>query len=182
MDKPVFITVHSAFWAIEVSKRMARGKLTAKQMAFCRAYASGMTMADSYREAFSAENMKPAVVRNEASKLFARHDIAMTVEGIRGENSRLQEARSLGDRERVLERFRHWMEQGCDDPLKIRAAEGLARASGLFRDQTDVTVSSRDSTAVAGELERRLGALLSSGQEQAKAERDAEDMPPDAVH
>ena len=129
---------------------MAKGKLTAKQMAFCRAYASGMTMADSYREAFSAENMKPAVVRNEASKLCARRDIAMTVERIREDRSRLEESRSIGDRERVLSHFRHWMEQGCDDPLKIRAAEGLARASGLFRDQTDVTVSSRDSTAVAG--------------------------------
>ena len=182
MDKPVFITVHSAFWSGEVSKSMAKGKLTAKQMAFCRAYASGMTMADSYREAFSAENMKPAVVRNEASKLCARRDIAMTVERIREDRSRLEESRSIGDRERVLSHFRHWMEQGCDDPLKIRAAEGLARASGLFRDQTDVTVSSRDSTAVAGELERRLGALLSSGQEQAQAERDADDMPHDAVH
>ena len=139
-------------------------------------------MADSYREAFSAENMKPAVVRNEASKLCSRHDIAMTVARIREGRSRLEESRSIGDRERVLSHFRHWMEQGCDDPLKIRAAEGLARASGLFRDQTDVTVSSRDSTAVAGELERRLGALLSSGQEQAQAERDADEMPPDAVH
>ena len=139
-------------------------------------------MADSYREAFSAENMKPAVVRNEASKLCARHDIAMTVERIREDRSRLEESRSIGDRERVLSHFRHWMEQGCDDPLKIRAAEGLARASGLFRDQTDVTVSSRDSTAVAGGLERRLGALLSTSQEQAQAERDADDMPTDAVH
>ena len=182
MDKPVFVTVHSAFWVIGVSKSMARGKLTAKQMAFCRAYASGMTMADSYREAFSAENMKPAVVRNEASKLCSRHDITVMVERIRADKTRLHEAQSLSDRERVLERFRHWMEQGCDAPLKIRAAEGLARASGLFRDQTDVTVSSRDSTAVAGELERRLGALLSTSQEQAQAEREAEDMPHDAVH
>ena len=54
--------------------------LTAKQRKFAREVASGESLSDSYRTAYNAVNMKPAVIRNEASKLLARPDITMMVE------------------------------------------------------------------------------------------------------
>ena len=144
-------------------------KLTAKQMAFARCMASGtMTQSAAYRETYSAGNMSGAVVRNEASRLMANHDIAIMVERLIGDQERALLASGLSDRDKVLERLRHFIEHGqADDSMKIRATELLGKSCGLFRDGLEVSaIGTRDAESVASEIERRLGSLLTASQEQ----------------
>jgi len=154
-------------------------KLTAKQMAFARCMASGtMTQSAAYRETYSAENMSGAVIRNEASKLMANHDIAMTVERLIGEKDRALLAQGLSDRERVLQKLRNWIDSAePTDSNKLRAAEMLGKSVGLFRDVTETVTTDRDADSVASELERRLEALLVTSQEQGN---EQEEIPSDS--
>ena len=154
-------------------------KLTAKQMAFARCMASGtMTQSAAYRETYSAENMSGAVIRNEASKLMANHDIAMTVERLIGEKDRALLAQGLSDRDRVLERLRTWIDSAePTDSNKLRAAELLGKSVGLFKEVTETVSIDRDADSVASELERRLESLLVTSQEQGN---EQEEIPSDS--
>lgn len=63
-------------------------KPTPKQEAFARAVASGKSLADAYRAAYSTAKMKPATVRNNAHQLMKRSDISAIVEKYRKEIER----------------------------------------------------------------------------------------------
>ena len=146
---------------------MAALKLTGKQRAFARCMADGMTQSAAYREAYDAENMSGAVVRNEASLLMARSDITVTVERLIAVKDRALLASGLSDRDRVLERLRHWVDSAePTDSNKLRAAELLGKSVGLFRDVVETAITERDSDSVAMALEQRLEALLGTSTEQ----------------
>ena len=142
-------------------------KLTAKQMAFARCMASGtMTQSAAYRETYSAENMSGAVIRNEASKLMANHDIAVMVERLIGEKERALLASGLSDRDKVLEKLRSWIDNAePTDSNKLRAAELLGKSVGMFKEVTETVSIDRDAESIASELERRLGSLFAASQE-----------------
>lgn len=74
---------------------MPHVKLTAKQEAFCQAIASGMTQADAYRSAYSADKMTDKVVYVKASEMMADGKIAVRVADLRAE----LEAKQLWSRE-----------------------------------------------------------------------------------
>lgn len=59
--------------------------LTAKQEAFAQAVASGMTQADAYRHAYSAENMGDNPVIVEASRLMSDPNISLRVKYLKEE-------------------------------------------------------------------------------------------------
>tara|TARA_R110002049_G_scaffold172647_2_gene339436 strand:+ start:744 stop:1226 length:483 start_codon:yes stop_codon:yes gene_type:complete len=143
-------------------------KLTAKQMAFARCMASGtMTQSAAYRETYSAGNMSGAVVRNEASRLMANHDIAIMVERLIGEQERSLLAQGLSDKDKVLEKLRTWIDSAePTDSNKLRAAELLGKSVGLFKEVTATVSIDRDAESVASEIERRIGSLLTASQEQ----------------
>ena len=70
-------------------------------------------------------------------------------------------ASALSDRDKVLNRLRAWLEGTEDaDSNRLRAAELLGKASGLFTVDVNVTQKERDSSQVASEIETRLAALL----------------------
>ena len=143
-------------------------KLTGKQMAFCRAMASGtMTQSAAYREAYDADNMASASVRVEASRLLALPSITLMVETLRAGIEASIQAQGLSDRDRVLEKLRTWIDNAePTDSNKLRAAELLGKSVGLFRDVTEAVSIDRDADIVASELERRLESLLVTSQEQ----------------
>ena len=143
-------------------------KLTAKQMAFARWMASGtMTQSAAYRETYSADNMSGAVIRNEASRLMANHDIAIMVERLIGQKDRALLASGLSDRDKVLEKLRSWIDNAePTDSNKLRAAELLGKSVGMFREVTETVSIDRDAESIASELERRLGSLFTASQEQ----------------
>ena len=142
--------------------------LTAKQMAFCRALASGLlTQSAAYREAYSAENMSSASVRVEASRLIADPNISLTVNGLKASIEQQRQAQGLTDRDRVLSQLRDWMVTAePTDTNKIAATRLLGQSIGMFKEVTETVTIDRDSDSVAMELERRLESLLGTSQEQ----------------
>ena len=67
------------------------------------------------------------------------------------------------------------------DSNKLRALELLGRSAGVFVDRVETTdAGARDSDAVSAEIERRLGGLLSAGQEQTESEPEV--GPDKSVH
>jgi len=142
-------------------------KLTGKQRAFARCMADGMTQSAAYREAYDADNMSGAVIRNEASKLMAHPDITVTVERLIAVKERALLASGLSDRDKVLQKLRTWIDDASPtDSNKLRAAELLGKSVGLFKEVTETVSIDRDSDSVAMELERRLESLLGTSQEQ----------------
>ena len=74
----------------------------------------------------------------------------------------------VSDRERVLGQLRDWMDSAePTDSNRLRAAELLGRASGLFATEVNVNTRERDATEVAAELEQRLAGILSAVEPEA---------------
>jgi phage terminase small subunit len=115
-------------------KKSANPALTPKQQYFCRAVASGCTMSDAYREAYSAGRMKPATINREAHTLMAIPKITTRVEALQRAKDRAVIVSSLSDRERVLTALRDFMVNADADSAKIRATELLGKSVGLFKD------------------------------------------------
>ena len=151
-------------------------KLTGKQMAFCRAMASGtMTQSAAYREAYDADNMASASVRVDASRLLALPSITLMVETLKASIQASIQAQGLSDRDRVLEKLRTWIDDASPtDSNKLRAAELLGKSVGLFRDVTETVSIDRDAESVASEIERRLEGLLVTSPETEPKVLDSE--------
>ena len=134
--------------------------LTPKQRHFCRSVVSGCTMSDAYRQAYNTGNMKPATVNREAHTLMADPKIATRVESLQKAKDRAVVASAISDRERVLDKLRHFMEHAePSDGAKIRAAELVGKSIGLFKDVTVTEEPVRTVEELREKLERKLVAL-----------------------
>ena len=91
--------------------------LTAKQTAFCRSVASGMTLADAYRSAYDCARMKPATVRRKACELMKNGNVAATVEKERQKAAKAAE----WSRDKAVERLR-----GVNDAAYTAIVSGKA--------------------------------------------------------
>jgi len=139
-------------------------ELTPKQAHFARCVASGMTQADAYREAYDPkQGTTAASIHTLASRLMGQVEIRSRVDALIKARERAVVASALSDRDKVLNRLRAWLEGTEEaDSNRLRAAELLGKASGLFTTDISVTTKERDSSAVAAEIESRLGALIGS--------------------
>ena len=136
--------------------------LTPKQLHFCRCVSSGMSQADAYRESYQVSpSTTSASVHTLASRLMSKVEIRSRVEALIAARERAVAASALTDREKVLSKLRGWMESADPtDGNKLRAAELLGKASGLFATEVNVNTRERDATEVAAELEQRLAGIL----------------------
>ncbi len=146
-----------------------KNNLTPKQQHFCRAIASGCTMSDAYREAYSASKMKPATINREAHTLMATPKITTRVEALQRAKDRAFVAASLSDRERVLTKLRDILDTTEGGPAvtaQLRAAELLGKTIGLFKDVVE-TVVQRSTEEIQAELEELLATVLPDKPENA---------------
>ena len=139
-------------------------ELTPKQAHFARCVAQGMTQADAYREAYSPkQGTTAASIHTLASRLMGQVEIRSRVDALIRARERAVVASALTDRDKVLNRLRAWLEGTEEaDSNRLRAAELLGKASGLFTTDISVTTKERDSSAVAAEIEHRLAGLIGS--------------------
>ena len=137
-------------------------ELTPKQAHFARCVAQGMTQADAYREAYDPKQATTAAsIHTLASRLMGQVEIRSRVDALIKARERAVVASALTDRDKVLSRLRAWLEGTEEaDSNRLRAAELLGKASGLFTTDISVTTKERDSSVVAAEIESRLGALI----------------------
>jgi hypothetical protein len=140
--------------------------LTPKQAKFAANLAEGMSQAEAYRGAYDAENMAPETIHAHASRLAKRDKVAARVDALIGERMRLIETRGVSDRSKVIKLLRQFAEDDArPDHVRLRAVELWGKTCGAF---VEIVEDRRDrpAAAVAVELERRLGALLSAAAPQ----------------
>ena len=135
--------------------------LTPKQQHFCRVIASGCTMSDAYREAYSTSRMKPATINREAHTLMANPKITARVEVLQRAKDRAVVASGLSDRERVLTKLREIADNAEGTPAEnttLRACDLLGKTVGLYKDVVE-TVVQRTPAEIQAEIRDRLAAM-----------------------
>ena len=105
--------------------------LTPKQLHFCRAVVSGQTLSDSYRQAYSADNMSAASIHREASVLMSNPMITQRVERLQRQKDRAVVASSVSDRDRVLTKLRDLMDSAKTESVQLGAAVALGASVAL---------------------------------------------------
>jgi|TARA_A100001518_G_C1204187_1_gene47242 hypothetical protein len=137
-----------------------------------------MTYADSYREAFEpADSTTSASIHTLASRLMAEVEIRSRVDLLIKARERAVVDKAVTDREKVTDHLREALAGGETDQLRLRAAELLGKASGLFSTEVNVTTQERDSSQVASEIQEKLAGLLGSKEiDQEEAESDHENV------
>ena len=140
--------------------------LTAKQAKFAANLAEGMSQAEAYRNAYDAANMAAETIHSHASRMAARDKVRARVDALIGERMRVLETRGVSDRAKVVGLLRQFAEDDArPDHVRLRAVELWGKTCNAF---VEVIEDRRDrpAAAVAIELERRLGALLSAAAPQ----------------
>ena len=153
-------------------------KLTPKQLHFARCVASGMSQAQSYREAYDVgESTKSETIHEAASRLMRKAEIKARVEYLIGQRERAVAASAVSDRERVLSKLRHMLDNAePSDGNKLRAAELLGKSVGLFRDVVE-TQQATSTDDLLGELEAMIEAIDSDDANTASDESVPSDQP-----
>ncbi len=132
--------------------------LTPKQQHFCRAVASGCTMSDAYREAYSTSRMKPATIHREATILMSNPMITTRIEGLNRAKDRAVVASVVSDRERVLTKLRALLDNPdgtSAEQVMLRAADLLGKSVGLYKDVVE-TITPKSVEEIDKELEAYL--------------------------
>ena len=146
--------------------------LTPKQQHFCRAIASGCTMSDAYREAYSTSRMKPATINREAHTLMANPKITARVETLQRAKERAVIVSTLSDRELVLTELRRHVKEADTDSNKIRAIEILGKTvPGLFRGE-EPAAPQRSVAEIEAEIRERLAAMRDNDNNVVKLRKD----------
>lgn len=155
--------------------------LTAKQRKFAENVVNGMSIADSYRNSYDAENMKPASVQRRAAELMVDGRVRACMEALAVERRRLVEVSTVSDRDMLVTLLRQWSKGEVPaTQTQLRAAELLGKACGLYRDVVE-DHRERPAALVAADLERRLASLLASNGLNAKDTEVPPDVPPECA-
>lgn len=140
--------------------------LTAKQAKFAEKLADGESQAEAYRIAYDASGMAPETIHSHASRLAARDTVRARVNALVEARMRLMETRGISDRVKVIKLLRSFAEDDArPDHVRLRAVELWGKTCGAFVEVIEDR-RERPAAAVAVELERRLGALLSAAAPQ----------------
>lgn len=113
--------------------------LTAKQSAFCDGIAAGLSLSDAYRAAYDASGMAAKTIHEAACRLMADSKVAARLKQISEEKTAQLRMLASSDAAAAVEVFRQMMLTADTDATKVRAAELLAKASGVFTEKVEVT-------------------------------------------
>ena len=156
----------------KAGRKPRRRTLTAKQERFVQALTKGgadgkgMSQADAYRAAYSADRMSSHAVHCEASLLAAHPEVSARVAVHRQAVERSTLTHGLTRRRWIVERLEHEAKTAEGDAARIRALELLGKVSdvALFSERVEHVDSDRSPDEVREELEQRLLKLVADGQ------------------
>lgn len=138
--------------------------LTAKQEQFVTGIEQGLSMSDAYRAAYDTSSMSQKVVWQEASKLMANRKVTDRLKQISDEKAQQLRMLASSDAAAAVEVFRRMMLSADTDASKIRAAELLAKAAGVFTDKVEVTdKTDRSVSEIEKSIKERLSRLGLAG-------------------
>jgi len=137
--------------------------LTDKMEAFCQAVTSGCNLSDAYRASYVTDQMDPASVHSLACRLMTDVKVRSRIEQLNREIEDNRRMMAVSDAEAALKTLRQMMRQADTDSVKVRAAELLAKASGMFTDKVEVTTSDRSLDDIQQSITDRLRRLGLAG-------------------
>lgn len=142
--------------------------LTAKQEAFCKGLAAGLSNSDAYRAAYDTSNMKPGTVHNEACKLAAAPHVAARTSALVAEitrkNSMLTDTARLKNSDRIWSQLWAMLDDNMTPPAVKASLLSLgAKAAGMLTEQVRVENINADSKSIESELIERLQQLSKAG-------------------
>lgn len=146
--------------------------LTPKQRKYVQGVASGLSLADAYRQAYDATGMADRSIRVESAKLSQHPSVAQALMRIREQRERANQVLTVSDRDMVLRNLRQWTRGDGEPPTsaQLRAAELLGKACGLYKDVVE-TRTERPAADILGDIERRLNAMQASESVAGEASR-----------
>ena len=113
--------------------------------------------------------MTAASVHVEASKLMANPKVTQRVQALQARVEQAFVASTLSDRDRVLRRLRHLLDNATGDPseqVALRAADLLGKSVGLYSTGIDLNDKrDRSPEEIRQELARRLAVLNGTDQD-----------------
>jgi len=124
--------------------------LTPKQEKFCQGVISGKTASESYRDAYSVENMKDSSIWTEASKLMSNLKVSQRIQqGIKRKNDyAVTSAISL--RQFIMEQLQaEATDTNNNESARIRALE-------LFTERVESITNDKTSDEIRIELEQKI--------------------------
>lgn len=135
--------------------------LTEKQSKFCDGVDAGLSLSDAYRAAYDTSGMSQKTIHECACRLFADRKVAARMEQISREKEAQRRMLTASDAAAAVEVFRQMMATAKTEAVRVRAAELLAKAAGIFTDKVEIEDKTDRSTAeieqaIADRL-RRLG-------------------------
>ncbi len=131
--------------------------MTQKQEAFVQGVMRGLSFSDAYREAYVTDDMAPATIHHRACLLMQEPKIRARSEAIAAERERDRRMLASSDAALALRTLRELAEKADSDSARIRAAELLAKAGGVFVERLEV----EDKTPASSvDLERRIAERL----------------------
>jgi phage terminase small subunit len=131
--------------------------LTSKQEAFAEAVVSGMSLSAAYRHAYDAQGMQDESVRVAASRLFSQANVSLRVQALNSEKEDQRRMLMVSDAEASINTLREMLKSADTSSAKIRAAELLGKAAGIFTDRIEVNDTTDRSTA---DIERSIADRL----------------------
>lgn len=132
--------------------------LTEKQEAFCQGVTAGLNLSDAYRQAYVTDNMTEPTLHRLACVLFADPKIRSRLMAINAEMESNRRMMAASDAALALMVLRKMAASADSDATKVRAAELLAKAGGVFVEQLDITDKRERSE---DEIEQAIAAKLS---------------------
>lgn len=131
--------------------------LTDKQEAYCQAVIGGSNLSDAYRSAYDCTNMADKTIHEAASRLFVDSKVSARIKVLSGQLDEKRRMLAASDADFALETLRRMAAKADTDSARIRAAELLAKASGVFVDQVEMTDKTDRSEA---DIEQAIKARL----------------------
>jgi phage terminase small subunit len=131
--------------------------------AFCQAVTSGSNLSDAYRASYVADQMDPASVHSLACRLMTDVKVRSRIEQLNREIEDNRRMMAVSDAEAALKTLRQMMRGADTDSVKVRAAELLAKASGMFTDKVEVTNTDRSVADIQQAITDRLRRLGVAG-------------------
>lgn len=131
--------------------------LTSKQEAFAEHVVSGESLSAAYRLAYDAKGMSDEAVRVEASRLFMHPNVSLRVKSLNAEKEDQRRMLAVSDAEASINTLREMLKSADSSSAKIRAAELLGKAAGIFTDRLEIEDKTDRSTA---DIERSIADRL----------------------
>lgn len=134
--------------------------ITQKQEAFCQGVVSGLSLSDAYRQAYNTQSMQASTIHTQACLLFSDPKITDRLKQINRELEEKRRMMAASDAALALRVLREMAESADTDASRIRAAELLAKAGGVFTEQVEITdKTERTEADVEQAIAQRLARL-----------------------